>query len=68
MAAEQCIRAAQALGKWTHVGRVNTPSRMTRFQDLGVDSCDGTGISRFSWMRHKIADRELQPALLEALL
>ena len=64
-AAETCIRAAQGLGLWTHVGRVNTPSRMTRFEDIGVDSCDGTGISRFSWMRKGIADRKLQPALLE---
>lgn len=64
--AEGVIRAAQALGKWTHVGRVNTPARMDRFVELGVDSCDGTGISRFSWMRREIADMRLQPRLLEA--
>jgi hypothetical protein len=67
-AAEQVMRAAQVMGKHVHVGRVNTPSRMTRFQDLGVDTCDGTGISRFSWMRRAVADRQLQPALLEACM
>ncbi|MDE2097994.1 MAG: hypothetical protein KGL39_12145 [Patescibacteria group bacterium] len=65
--AEAIIRAAQELGKWVHVGRVNTPARMDRFLDLGVDSCDGTGLSRFSWMRKEVADLELQPKLIGAV-
>jgi len=50
------IRAAQALGKWVHVGRVNTPDRLRRFDALGVDSFDGSGIARYSWMREAIRD------------
>lgn len=52
--AVQIIKTAQALGKWTHVGRVNTPDRFLHFERLGVDSVDGSGISRYSWMREKI--------------
>jgi hypothetical protein len=40
--AEAVIRRAQALGKWVHVGRVNTIRRIRRFQRMGVDSVDGT--------------------------
>ncbi len=50
------IRAAQALEKWVHVGRVNTPLRFDKFAALGVDSVDGTGISRYSHMRKKVAE------------
>lgn len=58
--AEQCIKAAQALGKWTHVGRVNDPERFAYFKELGVDSVDGSGIARYSHMREAIAARENQ--------
>lgn len=53
-AAAQIIRAAQLLGKWVHVGRVNSVNRFDRFLALGVDSIDGTGLSRFSWMRRDL--------------
>jgi hypothetical protein len=49
------IRAAQLLGKRTHVGRVNTPDRWAHFARLGVDTCDGTGASRYDWMLDAIA-------------
>ncbi len=49
------IRAAQWLGKWVHVGRVNTPGRFEYFEQLGADSLDGSGLARYSWMREKIA-------------
>ena len=49
------IRAAQALEKWVHVGRVNTPIRFEKFEELGVDSIDGSGISRYSHMRENLA-------------
>lgn len=49
------IKAAQALGKWVHVGRVNTPGRWEYFERLGVDSIDGSGLARFSHMREAIA-------------
>lgn len=52
--AEACIRAAQVMGKYTHVGRVNTPARFDRFASLGVDSIDGTGISRYTHMRQDL--------------
>ncbi len=56
----QIIRAAQALGKWVHVGRVNTPMRWAHFEDMGVDSADGTGIARYTHMREEIANRHQQ--------
>ena len=61
--AEQCIKAAKAIGKWVHVGRVNTPDRVAKFSDLGVDSIDGSGISRFGWMRRDIGAGIWQPLL-----
>ena len=48
--AEAVIRAAQIIGKWVHVGRVNGPQRLKRFQALGVDSVDGSGLVRFKHM------------------
>jgi len=36
-----------APGGWrVHVGRVNQPARLEFLEDLGVESCDGTG-----WLR-----------------
>lgn len=57
------IRAGKALGKWVHVGRVNTPARFEHFEGLGADSIDGTGLSRYSWMRQRIYDAAMQPKL-----
>jgi hypothetical protein len=56
-AAIQCIKAAQVLGKWVHVGRVNAATPFEMFEQLGVDSVDGSGIARYSHMREKIRDR-----------
>ena len=61
--AAQIIRAAKILGKWVHVGRVNEPHRFEHFIDLGVDSIDGTGISRYSHMRQAISMRDNQERL-----
>lgn len=61
--AAHCIKAGKALGKWVHVGRVNDPARFDHFIDLGVDSVDGTGISRYSHMREAIAKRDNQEKL-----
>ena len=58
--AADIIRTAQAMGKWTHVGRVNDPKRWQRCLDLGVDSVDGTGIARYSHMRIAIRDRKVK--------
>lgn len=57
------IKAAQALGKWTHVGRVNDPGRFEYFEALGVDSIDGTGLARYTHMRERIARASREPAL-----
>lgn len=51
-------RAAKALGKWVHFGRVNTPARYEYAESLGCDSIDGTGLSRYSWMRERIYDAQ----------
>ena len=48
------VKAGKILGKWVHVGRVNTPGRFEQFEALGADSIDGSGLARFSHMRKKI--------------
>jgi hypothetical protein len=53
-AASGVVRAAKILGKWVHAGRVNTPQRFAHFADLGVDSIDGTGLSRYTHMRQAV--------------
>lgn len=57
------IRAAQVLGKWVHVGRVNTSMRWDHFDKLGVNSADGTGIAQYSHMRESIAVRHHQSTM-----
>ncbi len=61
--ARAIVKAAKALNKWTHVGRVNTPARLEVVRAWGTDSVDGTGISRFTHMREKIANHEPSPSL-----
>lgn len=62
-AAAACIKAAKALGKWVHVGRVNTPGRLEYFDNLGADSIDGTGLARYTHMRLKIYEDLMAPKL-----
>jgi hypothetical protein len=45
----QACRAAKALGKWVHVGRVNTSRRLRDWIGL-ADSIDGSGISQYDHM------------------
>lgn len=59
------VKAAKAIGKWVHVGRINTPGRYEFFRDLGADSCDGTGLARYSHMRQAIHDSATAPKLWE---
>jgi hypothetical protein len=42
-------RTAKMLGKWVHVGRINTAARVRNWLGL-ADSCDGSGMSRFDHM------------------
>ena len=51
--AEHVIRAAKIMGKWVHVGRINSYSRHQRFAKLGADSFDGTGLTMFREEREK---------------
>ena len=57
----QIIQAAQLLGKHVHVGRVNgAEAGGSIFEELGADTCDGTGISQYSVWREAIGDRHTQ--------
>jgi hypothetical protein len=62
--AGQIVRAAKILGKWVHIGRVNDSLRWKHFEAMGADSCDGTGIARFTHMRDGIRGRYDQGELL----
>ena len=57
------IKAAKAMDKWAHVGRVNTPGRFEYFEELGADSIDGTGLSQYTWMRKRIYEAATRPTL-----
>lgn len=48
-AAMRAARTAKMLGKWVHVGRVNTAARVRNWLGL-ADSIDGSGMSRFDHM------------------
>jgi len=61
--AEAIVRAAKILDKWVHVGRVNSAVRLERVEEWGVDSIDGTGISRYTHMRQSIAASRNAPRL-----
>ncbi len=54
---EQIVKTAKILGKHVHIGRVNHPARWSHFEAMGADTCDGTGIARYSHMRRAIAER-----------
>lgn len=54
--AEAIIKAAKALGKWAHIGRVNTADRLKRIYEMGADSFDGSGISKHTHMRNRVAN------------
>lgn len=41
------VSTAKRLGKWVHMGRVNSERRLRYAQSLGVDSVDGSGFARF---------------------
>ncbi|WP_374413324.1 hypothetical protein [Novosphingobium colocasiae] len=53
----QIIRTAKLLGKHVHAGRVNDPARFQHFEDAGADTCDGSGLARYSHMRANVAKR-----------
>lgn len=55
------VKASNVIGKWCHVGRVNTPGRFEYFDALGADSCDGTGLAQYAHMRNKILTATTAP-------
>lgn len=42
------VRKAKALGKWVHMGRVNSVKRVRTAYLMGCDSVDGSGLGRFA--------------------
>jgi hypothetical protein len=62
--ARMAVQEAQRLGKWVHMGRVNTMRRLRYAQHIGCDSIDGSGFARFpDAMLPKFTRVSLQPAL-----
>lgn len=66
--AAKCVREAKRRGLWTHMGRVNTRQRFRYAWEVGCDSVDGSGFSRFPDTRIPMALRwmeeiERQPSL-----
>ena len=55
----------QFIGRWCHVGRVNTPGRFEMFEELGADSCDGTGLAQYQHMRKAILMNKTNPTLFD---
>lgn len=68
-AALSLTEEAKALGKWVHVGRVNTYRRLRKVHDWGtVDSVDGTCFSKwpdkyFPWFIRKLGQLQAQAVL-----
>lgn len=63
---EQIIKTAKIFGKWVHAGRVNDPQRFKHFEKLEVDSCDGSGLARYTHMREAVAGRNNQQDIFDA--
>jgi hypothetical protein len=54
-AAYDIVKTAKILGRHVHVGRVNGAKRYMAYSNLGADTCDGSGVSRFGGKLQKIA-------------
>lgn len=63
---EGIIRTAKLFGKWVHAGRVNDPGRFKHFETLDVDSCDGSGLARYTHMREAVSARHNQKDIFDA--
>lgn len=57
-AAESLVRRARALGKWVHMGRVNSVKRLDRARQMGCLSADGTFVK---YRRRRRASEEAVP-------
>lgn len=58
-AARELTAEARARGKWVHMGRVNSLTRLLYAEKIGCDSCDGTYLTN--------APNKLLPVLLDWL-
>jgi hypothetical protein len=58
-AAAALVREAKSRGLWVHMGRVNTRFRLRYAHNLGCDSIDGSGFSRWPDQRVPVALRWL---------
>jgi hypothetical protein len=58
------VKTAKTLGVFVHVGRVNTPKRFDHFEQLGADTCDGSGVAMYDHMLEKIERRNDNPPSL----
>lgn len=65
--AAACVKAAKAMGKYVHAGRVNEPARFEYFEKLGADSIDGTGLAQYTWMREDIWKAYNEPSLFNGV-
>lgn len=63
--AEFCISVAQNIGKHVHVGRVNSQKRISHFQELSVDSVDGTAIIFHPGIYYRRIDEQLKAFSVE---
>jgi hypothetical protein len=54
------VREAKRRGKWVHLGRCNTRRRFRHAHQLGCDSVDGSGFSRWPDLRIPMALRWMQ--------
>ena len=59
-------RTAKMMGKWVHVGRVNTPQRVRNWMEIG-DSIDGSGISRYDHMLEDVI-REIKGESMQQVI
>ena len=57
---DECIVRAQRLGKWVHVGRVNSQKRIRHFQVMGVDSVDGTSVTYAPDKNYPVLEKQLR--------
>lgn len=55
--AEHLVRVAKQLGKWVHMGRVNSARRIRYALAIGCDSFDGTKWAKWSEAHRPTADR-----------
>ncbi len=45
---------SEGTGYHVHIGRVNTKKRFSLYEQLGADTCDGSGIAMYDHMLEQI--------------